>query len=522
MTRRAFHEMSKDELIREIERLEIHQVELELQNQELREAQHRLEEAVERYAAHYDFAPAGYCTLDPAGRILEANLRTASLLGAPRGDLVGRLLASFLPLGSRRPFSDHLARCRTELARVTSELALAPGPEGARTVKLVSEPIVDHDGRASAFRTNLVDISARKQLELDLRLLAQAGQELGAALDRARTLDTAARLVVPAVADLCMIDVVDEAGAVERPVVMLADPGNALLCERLRELAQRPGRYVAQAQVIASGEPILLPELSDEVRRHTAYEDCHAEALRAAGIQSVMIVPLIIRGHVLGALTLGAGASGRRYTTTHLKLAHGLASRIALALDNARLYADAQRATAARDATLAVVSHDLRTPLGVILMWTQLLQERAPAASPRADQRSVEVIRCAAERMGRLIQDLVDIASIEAGRVSVACSRQPVASLVEEAVEALRAHAAAKSLRLEAELPADDRMDADCDRDRIAQVLTNVIGNAIKFTPAGGRILVRAEPFDAEVLVSIADTGPGIAPADLPHVFDRY
>src|SRR6185436_18147920 len=134
---------------------------------------------------------------------------------------------------------------------------------------------------------------------------------LGATLDRARTLDTAARLVVPAVADLCMIDMVGEAGTVERPVVMLADPGNALLCERLRELVPHPGRHGAQAQVIASGEPILLPELSDEVRRHTAYDDCHAEALCAAGIQSAMIVPLVIRGRVLGALTLGAGASGR-------------------------------------------------------------------------------------------------------------------------------------------------------------------------------------------------------------------
>ena len=545
MTRRPRDAMSKEELIRELEKLEavahrhaaaaewpdrerlihdleVHQVQLETQNRELREAQQRLEEARERYADLYDFAPVGYCTIDPEGRIRELNLTAAALFGAPRGELVGKPITGMLPVESRVPFAEHLARCRTERSRVTSELTVSRGPLGVHTVDVVSEPIVDRDGSAVAFRTSLVDISARKQLEIDLRLLSQAGQALGSTLDRTRTLETAARLVVPAVADLCMIDIIDDAGRIERPVVVFADPDKAALADRMRELVPRPGWQSVQARVIASGDPILLPELSDEIRRQLAYDDREADSLRMAEIQSQMVLPLTVRDRVLGALTLATAGSARRYTPAHLELARALATRIALALDSARLYAAAQHAIAARDATLALVSHDLRSPLGVILMQTELLLRTAPDDATPRFIKSFDAIRRSAQRMRRLIQDLLDFASIETGRLSVERTRQAMAQLVDEVVEELRAEATAKSLQLERELPAGDPLEVECDRGRIDQVLGNLVGNALKFTAAGGKIVVRAEPLGAEVRVSVADTGSGIAPADLPHVFDRY
>jgi PAS domain S-box-containing protein len=542
MTRRPLEELSNQELIHELEKLEtaarryaataevpdreslihelqVHQVELEMQNRELREAQLRVEEASERYADLYEFAPAGYCTLDLEGRIREINLTAAAMLGGPRSDLVGRSLSSLLPLESRDLLKKHLARCRTERARVTSELALTPGPAGARTIDVVSEPIVNGDGVATTFRTSLVDISARKQLELDLRLLVRVGSELAAVLEPAQMFETVARVVVPAVADLCMIDVVGEAGAIQRPVVVFADPSHRDLVEPMREFVQRPGWQSAQARVIASGEPMLLPEVPGETRTHVAYDDRHAAILRAANIRSELIVPLVSRNRTLGALTLAAAESGRRYTPAHVELARALADRVALAMDNARLFADARRAISARDATLGVVSHDLRGPLGTILLWTQVLAQRAPDEHVRA--RIVDAIQHAGQRMRRLVSDLSDVASIEANRLSIERAPHTVASLIDEAIDALKIQAAEKSVVLELRPPAAD-LQVACDPVRIGQVLTNLIDNAIKFVPAGGRITVSATPSASEVRLSVADSGGGIPPADLPRVFDLY
>jgi signal transduction histidine kinase len=231
-------------------------------------------------------------------------------------------------------------------------------------------------------------------------------------------------------------------------------------------------------------------------------------------------VPLFARGRTFGALTLAAVESDQRYSSSDLQLAQDLASRAALAMDNARLYIEAQRAITARDATLALVSHDLRNPLAVILMKASLML-KDPDKDRRAESRNfIESVRRSAERMNRLIQDLLDVASIEAGRFSIEKKPQLVGPLVSGAVEAMRVQAAPKSLRIDTALPEENRL-ADCDADRVGQVLTNLIGNAIKFTESG-TITVRVEPRTSEVCISVSDTGPGIPESDLPHIFDRF
>lgn len=545
MTQRKLEEMSREDLIRELEKLEaaerrfaakvgysdherlihdlhVHQVELEMQNRELREAQSRLEESRDRYADLYDFAPVGYCTLDAEGYIREINLRGAALLGAPREDLVGSLLSSFAPLQGNRPFKAHLRRCLEEKVRLASELTLSMGKRGTRTVQMITDPVLEASGGAVLCRTVLIDISETKELENRLRLLSEAGQTLTSSLDYTMTLKAVARITVPALADLCIVDLLGDTGKIERLAVAFSDPRKQeVLTERITQFTPLPGWQTPQSRVIESGEPMLLSELSGEILEQITHEEAHADAMRAAGIRSMMVLPLSARGHTLGALTLAAAESERRYASSDLDLARDLANRAALAVDNARLYVKAQNAITARDATLALVSHDLKNPLNVILMTTDLLLKRSPNTDRRTKSRkSIETVHRSAERMDRLIRDLLDVASIEAGRFLIEKKPQSAALLVRDAFEA-QGRASAKGLRIESEFPEGDRL-VDCDADRIGQVLANLIGNAIKFIDAGGTVTVRVEPRNDEIQFSVTDSGPGIPAPDLPHVFDRF
>jgi two-component system, sensor histidine kinase and response regulator len=180
---------------------------------------------------------------------------------------------------------------------------------------------------------------------------------------------------------------------------------------------------------------------------------------------------------------------------------------------------NAEAATRVRDEVLATVSHDLKNPLGTIYTSSALLLEVEMA--PDAQRRQIDIIRRTAQRMDRLIQDLLDVSRMEAGRFSVEPRAESTHSLVLEARELLGNIADAKRITLEYELPDDD-VPVHADRHRVLQVLSNLIGNAVKFTPEDGRITLRVEPVDGSIRFVVSDTGPGIPEADVPHIFDRF
>jgi signal transduction histidine kinase len=210
----------------------------------------------------------------------------------------------------------------------------------------------------------------------------------------------------------------------------------------------------------------------------------------------------------------------RRYAPEDLVLVEELARRAALAVENARLFHEAQRATRARDEMLGVVAHDLRNPLNTIVMGASTILELLPETSPLL-RNHAQIVRRAADRMNRLIQDLLDVKRVEAGRLVVDPRPVTVALLVDEALEMLRPLAAAASLELLTDV-APDLPRVRADSGRMLQVFSNLVGNAIKFTPPGGRITIGVTRIDPEVRLEIADTGPGIPAEQLPHVFGQF
>jgi chemotaxis family two-component system sensor kinase Cph1 len=209
------------------------------------------------------------------------------------------------------------------------------------------------------------------------------------------------------------------------------------------------------------------------------------------------------------------------WTSHDLEAAEHL-RRDAVEIDLERQVVREQRAVRARDDLVAVVSHDLRNPLGVIQMQAAVLLQTVGSGTEdfsRRIQTSTDHIQRAVRRMNTLIRDLLDLAKLEAGRFTLQCSRCQMNDLVEESLLILRPLAEAKQVTLTSDLRADT---VNADRDRIFQVLSNLVGNAIKFTPERGSISVRAETVDTEIRVTVSDTGPGIPSDQLANVFDRY
>lgn len=361
--------------------------------------------------------------------------------------------------------------------------------------------------------------AARHRHEQAQALLAEAAVSLTASLDYRQTLDTLVHLLVPKLADWCVVHVVGPDGEIHPGELAHADPAREpavrMLHERWRFRTDDP---IGVAQVMRSGQSLLVPRVPPELVAQVAQDPEHHRVMEELAPRSCMMVPLIARKRTLGTITLVAAESPRVFGRHDLALAQELASRAALAIDNARLYQAAQAAVRARDEMVAVVSHDIRSPLQTITTACSILELDVP--EPRKAQ-SRAMIRRAVGQMERLTTDLLDISRIEAGGIPLHCGEVDAAALLVEVGAAFQATADASLIRLEVMVePGLPRLWAD--RDRLLQVLSNLLGNAFKFTPQGGRIGLRALRCGVGVQLVVSDTGCGIPPDHVPRLFDRF
>ncbi len=489
----------------------------------LREVSDRLEEAAEdarlvraldeeraRLESVVEAAPIGIVVYDSSGAIMfnehAQELLEVELRGGPAAYCHVIRGADGAPLALEQLPSQRALRGESVFGE---ELTLAP-PSGQRRRILGSAvPVRGPGGGIIGAVSVFDDVSVLRRREDEQRFLARAGELLAGSSDYRRSLDQLVHFIVPHLADGCIALSLEE----NRLVPSAWTCTEAARARTLDELLRDP--RAAMEQVGALTPRSDRPELRGPSALPSAdgRERLFCERI---GVREYLVVPLRARGHVVGAMTMFNAASGRRLGEPELALTAELARLAAQAIDGARLYEAEQRATHARDAMLGIVAHDLRNPLQSIKMLSSMLDR--DTKDPAVAQR-LQVIQRAAGRMNRLIQDLLDVAKLESGHFGLECTPVPAAELAAEAVEWAQPILDGRRLALAAEsaLPA-----VEVDRDRMLQVFSNLLGNAVKFTSRTGVIRIAARSAAGEVVFSVSDDGPGIPAEHLTHIFDRF
>lgn len=392
------------------------------------------------------------------------------------------------------------------------------------------ETASDESARAVATLTKSVDTQ---------EFLADAGRAVAHALSDEHLLSELVRLCVPRLADYATIHLVEEDGGIRRLETLHY---NAAQQNAVRELVKHYPNHVDDksqvAQVIRSHQPMLIPTI-DLANVRASADDETRRLLDRIKPTSFMCVPLVARGRAFGAMSFTMTDSGRRYTDEELQVAMELARRTAVAIDNSLIYRrslalrlEAEAASTAKSDFLAKMSHEIRTPINAMMGYAELLQMGIAGPVTSAQQAQLERIRASGNHLTELVGEILDLAKIEAGRMSVEERVASVGDVADAALALIRPQAATKGVELGAS-NGNGSPTFIGDPQRVQQILANLLSNAVKFTPGGGQVSVQCGLRPREenpngrgehdwACVTVKDTGVGIAPHDFDRIFQPF
>jgi PAS domain S-box-containing protein len=465
-------------------------------------------------------------SVDESQRITMFNHGAEAIFGWTASEVIGRPVEILMPKRFREAYRGHVE-------------AFAREPESSRRTGAANQPLYGRRkdgsefvaeaavsklriGEELTFTAVLRDVTTERRRAEQDRLLSAVGLLLTSSLDRMQLGRDAGKLLVGEFADICAIDIIDDpraTPAATRSVVAHRDPTKMELARAFEGLQLERRTPRVEAAVLGAGRTTLVSEVTPGYLDAIAHTAEHRRMLEELAPTSLLSVPLQARGLLLGVLTFALSDPQRRYHEDDVAFVEEISRRLALSFDNARLFETTVSAVATRDEVLRVVAHDLRNPLSTILMLASSLQseEDGKADKPRQSARSIEV---AARRMNRLIRDLLEVTRSEAGALSLETGSIPVNALLQDVVSAHERLAIDSSVGLHAETGDDAEVRGD--RDRLLQIFENLVGNAMRFTPAGGSIAIGGAKRDREVLFWVKDSGEGISAEELPHVFERF
>ncbi len=473
----------------------------------------------QRYADLADAMPQVVWTADTHGRILYRNERWS--------DLGGPSASEFADIVHPDDLDRMMEGWRTAVSEGkawTSEIRFGSAARGYCHHLVRAIPRRGEGGKLTSWIGTATDIDDRVRAERSLRLLADASRRLGAALgepaDLARVLET----TLPLLGDAAILDIRDESagGIPSRRFTAVANGVDP-------KLLDDPRFELGPTTVGYSGRPeIHLDVGADLAEAASSRRSDNLRFLSELGVRSYVCVPLTSRDRVIGSLTflrLAGPHAGAKLGEDDVQVIEDLARRVAVSVDNAQLHETTEKrreelelANKSKDVFLATLSHELRTPLNAIVGWTDMMRNGQLEASELG--RAIETIDRNAHALAGLVADLLDVSRIVTGTLKIDSKLVSIASVVEAAVEAARPQCAAKRVTLDV---AVDRVGCvRGDAGRLKQVVNNLLSNAIKFTPPGGTVTVRVEKQGEAAVVTVADSGEGITPDLLPHVFERF
>ncbi len=495
-----------------------------------------LQASEERHRALFEQVPTGVFFYDRELRVTAFNERFQALTNLPRGRLIGyrireirdaRVLPTFEPVlrGDTAAYEGpYLTPAGVEMWIV---IRVAPLRDSGGRVMGGVGVVEDHTAHRHAEQERVLLLEREQLARADAemaarraRFLAEASDMFTASLDAVATLESVSALLVPRLADSCIVYLLDAEGGVQRLAAVHADPG------RQAEIRARIQRYApvldlilpAVAHALRTGEVCFVPA-GKPARRE---DDPRGEERRGdLDPTAMLVVPLRARDRVLGALSLGWD-SAREPDPDDRALVEEVARRAALAVDNAQLHGEVQKALQTRKRVMQAVSHDLRNPLtSIMLNSTSILSARLVPELSRPVRDALGTISLAAEQMERLIQDLLDVTRMEAGHFAIVRTPQHLPLLVGSGLAVLLPIAERRGVRLVSAVAGDVPI-IPADGGRVLQVLSNLVENAIKFTREGGEVWVGVDATPDGIRVSVADTGPGISPEHREHMFTPF
>jgi PAS domain S-box-containing protein len=384
-------------------------------------------------------------------------------------------------------------------------------------------PIRDAQGELVGVVLVFRDVTHARRALRRREFLARASVELASSLDYTTTLATVARIAVPMVADWCAVDVVED-GEVRRLAVAHIDPERIRFVEEIqRRYPPDPNSASGVPNILRTGKSEMIAVIPNELLEAAARDEEHLKLIRELRLHSYVGVPLSRGGRTFGAITLVMAESGRIYDEDDLALAEALAERASNAVENARLYRAAQEARTeaelanrAKDDFLAMLGHELRNPLSPIVAALELMK----AAGIVGAEREREILERQVRVLVRLVDDLLDVSRITRGRIELARAPVDLADVVAKGLEVATPLVSSRRHELVVDVPRG--MIVDGDSLRLAQVVGNLVTNAVKYTEPGGRIVVRGAREGDEVVLRVRDTGIGIPTEILPRVFDVF